>query len=219
MQAKSKTRFNRSTAALTAAIAGISFAGAASAQTTNTATCTQSGEVEIYNGSGETYQDAGGQELQLRGPTNEYPNFCIVDFGTTATRTCSRPGGDPSQFRSLNLNLVLNYSWDGASAQPSVAIPLAFYLATDTNPAEVANGSTLMSWEPSSTYPGGLNAPDSPVPSPRAPNCIRLGQVPTPSSRLTPNPYTPRCRRTTKIHTGNRAATSSRHKQQTNTNN
>jgi hypothetical protein len=148
MQAKSKIRISRSTAALTAAIAGIGFTTAARATTYST-TAFEGAGIE----PGQAYQTASGAYLELRGATESYPDFGILDFNAGSLGI---PQGQQVTGVNSDLNLTL-YIDD--YYEPPANQSLTFYLATDTNSAEVTNGSTLLSYESPSTYVGGLNAP------------------------------------------------------------
>ncbi len=148
MRLNLKMRLNRKPAALAAAIAGISFATVARA-TTFTTPEFEGAQIE----SGDAFEDDGGAFLELRGAANQFADFGILDFNAGALGI---PAGQ--QVTSVNPNMNLTLHIDNFS-EPTQNQTLSFFLATDTNQAEVQSGSTLMSWEPNSTFPGGLNAP------------------------------------------------------------
>jgi hypothetical protein len=151
MQLNWKMRLDRKSAALAAAIAGISFAAVARATTFST---TEFEGAQIENDG--AFEDDGGQFLELRGSTNKFADFGILDFNSSALGI---PAGQQVTGVNPTMNLTLHVdNFD----DPTQNQTLSFFLATDANPAEVQSGSTALAWEPNSTFAGGLNSPGQP---------------------------------------------------------
>jgi PEP-CTERM motif len=151
MRLNLKMRLNRKSGAIAAAIAGISFATVARA-TTFTTPEFEGAQIE----PGDAFEDDGGAFLELRGAANQFADFGIMDFNAGALNI---PSGQ--QVTSVNPTMNLTLHIDNFD-EPTQNQTLSFFLATDTNQAEVQNGSTLLSWEPNSTFAGGLNSPGQP---------------------------------------------------------
>ena len=149
MQPRSKRQVNRSTAALIAAVASVGFTTVARA-TQYTCTAFEGAQIEPVDGA---YEDDHGVYWQLRGAANTYPTWGVLDFNAGALGI---PQGE--QVQSVNSDLTMTLYQDDYE-EPATNENLTVYLATDTNPAEVASGATTLLYETSSTYPGGLNAP------------------------------------------------------------
>ncbi len=149
MRTKSKAYINHSAAALAAAIAGVSFTTVARARPPIPPPRSRA-QIE----PGDAYEDGAGGYWQLISSPNTYPTFGILDFGAGSLGI---PQGQ--QVTAVDPNLTLTLYYDSYSKNTTTPVTLTFYIATDTNSAEVQSGATILSWEANGTEGPGLNMP------------------------------------------------------------